>query len=121
MLQGSHVSTLMQIRGRRLGSEGIQPEIIQLLGIKRESRCHRLPRIQVHVRLGEPGQPFELHVSIERRKAVDRRSNKSILERFGEGNLILDDGAGKGGARRCGFNSDDIAVAVAQPRQEILH
>src|SRR5262249_549096 len=113
-------ATLMKIRSRRLGSEGVQTEVIELLRIdrKREGRCLLGSQDKIELRIGI--EALQFGVAFEWRKAVHRRTDESIFERLHNRDAVLHQGTGERQPRSGGLDSGYDAVAVAKSRDDIL-
>src|ERR1700760_5127236 len=121
MLSIKLISTLMEICGRRLWGECIQPHVVQLLRIDCQGKRRCLFRIYGQVGLCIRGKALQFCVPFQWWKAFYWRAHETVLKRLHEGDTVLDDWTGEGHSWGGSPDAGYAAVAISQARKHFLN
>ena len=75
--------------GAKLWSEGVQPEVVKLLGEDSERSSCRLFLADVEIKLRVGIEGFRLRIALKRRQTRNGTPFVTVLDGFGERNPIL--------------------------------
>src|SRR5215813_405487 len=115
------ISTLMEVPRRRLRCKSVQSQVIEFLRIHGNGHSRGLLRANGEVKLGIRVEALQRRVSLQRRETVDRCAYVTIFERLRECDSILKERTGECHARRCRPYSNDAAISLTRPRQNVLN
>src|SRR5271165_2138924 len=120
MLRRDLFSALVEVRGRRLRCEGIQPEVVELLWKHGDRQGCRLFFIDLQIQLGERIEALKLHIALQRRQTLDGCANEAVFKRLSERESIFYQRPVDSGPRSESFNSNNVTIPVSGPRDDVL-
>src|SRR3984957_17539550 len=100
VLRGNLISSLVQVCGRWLWVERIQPKVVKLLWEDGNRQSCSLSVANLQIELAERIKAFECCVTLQWRQTLDRRSDEAIFQRLSECEPVFYQRPGDGHAWR---------------------
>src|SRR5580658_273023 len=121
VLRGNLVSALMQVCGRWLWIERIQPEVVKLLREYCNRQSGGLSAANLQIELAERIKALECCVTLQRRQTFDRRTDEAVFQRLGKREPVFYQRPGDRGAWCEPSNANNVPIAVPRARNKILN
>src|ERR1700722_6341953 len=121
VLRRNLISTLVQVCGRWLWIESIQPKVVKLLRKDGNRESRSLPVANLQIELAERIKALERCVALQRWQTLDWRANEAIFQRLGEREPVFYQRPSDGGAWRESSNANNVPIAAAGARSKILY